>query len=311
MINVAGLLGAVYLASALKKEGTASQVVFLVLIMSLNVIVLSRDLFNIFVFLEVASIAVAGLIILQKGLNAVSAGFKYMIATGLISSLLLLGIIFIYRFSGTLNLDMVIESNPMIKQGAMVSTFLILVAIILELKPFPANGWALDVYQAAHPGLSAMLSSAVATANLYVLYKFSGLNTESSMYFVGLIGLITFVGSNLLGMNQTNARRLLGYSSVGQVGLLVAIMGLIPHANPNFKLIFIGILTSHYFAKAGLFWIAGIVKNQNLKEWSVLRNKPVLLFLFLSFVLALTGFPPFPSFWGKWQLIMNYRIKEI
>ncbi|WP_346859216.1 proton-conducting transporter membrane subunit [uncultured Draconibacterium sp.] len=305
LVNVAGLLGAVYMASTLKKVGTASQVVFLVLIMSLNVIVLSRDLFNIFVFLEVASIAVAGLIILQKGLNAVSAGFKYMIATGLISSFLLLGIIFIYRFSGTLNLDMVIESNPMIKQGAMVSTFIIMVAILLELKPFPANGWALDVYQAAHPGLSAMLSSAVATANLYVLYKFSGLNTESSMYFVGLIGLITFVGSNLLGMNQTNARRLLGYSSVGQIGLLVAIIGFIPHSNENFKLIFIGLLTSHYFAKAGLFWIAGIVKTEKLKEWSVLRNKPILLFLFLSFVLALTGFPPFPSFWGKWQLIME------
>jgi formate hydrogenlyase subunit 3/multisubunit Na+/H+ antiporter MnhD subunit len=305
LVNIAGLLGAIYLTSALKKTGIGSQVVYLVLIMSLNVIVLSRDLFNIYVFLEVASIAVAGLIILQKGLNAVTAGFKYMLATGVISSILLMGIIFIYRFSGTLNLDQVIESNPLLKQGALVSTFLIFIAIILELKPFPANGWALDVYEAAHPGLSAMLSSAIATANLYVLYKFSGMATQNMLYFVSLIGLITFVGSNLLGMNQTNARRLLGYSSVGQIGLLVAIMGLIPHANQNFKLISIGILTSHYFAKAGLFWIAGIVKTENIREWSVLRRKPVLLFLFLSFVLALTGFPPFPSFWGKWQLVME------
>ncbi len=305
LINIVGLLGAIYMGSTLKKNGSGSQVVFLVLFMSLNVIVLSRDLFNIFVFLEVGSIAVAGLVILQKGVKAVSAGFKYMLATGIIAGIFLIGIIFIYRFTGSLNLDQIIQSNPAIKQGALISSFLILIAIILELKPFPANGWALDVYQAAHPGLSAILSSAVGTANLYVLYKFTGMAGDSLMHYISLIGIVTFVGSNLLGINQKKARRLLGYSSVGQIGLLIAIMGLLPHSNSNFKLIFFGILTSHYFAKAGLFWISGIIKAENIKEWSVLRKKPVLLFLFLSFILALLGFPPFPSFWGKWQLVME------
>ncbi len=305
LINIAGLLGAIYMTSALKKTGTGSQVVFLVLIMSLNVIVLSRDLFNIFVFMEVGSIAVAGLIIVQKGLDAVTAGFKYMMASGIIAGILLIGIIFVYHFTGSLNLDQVIETNPLLKQGALISTFLILIAIVLELKPFPANGWALDVYEAANPGLSAMLSSAVATANLYVLYKFSGMATESLLYFLSLIGLVTFVGSNLLGINQTKARRLLGYSSIGQIGLLVAIIGLLPHSSTNFKFIFFAVLTSHYFAKAGLFWISGIIKAENIKDWAALRQKPILLFLFLTFVLALMGFPPFPSFLGKWQLILD------
>ena len=305
LVNVVGLLGAVYMASSLKKHSTGSQVVFLVLFMSLNVVVLSRDLFNIFVFLEVGSIAVAGLIILQKGINAISSGFKYMLATGIISSILLIGVIFMYRFAGSLNLDQIIASNPVIKQGALISSFLILIAIVLELKPFPANGWALDVYESAHPGLSAMLSSAVATANLYVLYKFTGLANEALLHYLSLIGLFTFVGSNLLGMNQTKARRLLGYSSVGQIGLLVAIIGLLPHTSSNFKFIFFAILTSHYFAKAGLFWISGIVKAENIKDWAALRKKPILLFLFLTFILALMGFPPFPSFWGKWQLILD------
>jgi len=305
MINLAGLLGAVYMAPAMKKNGTGSMMVFLVLFMSLNVISLSRDLFNIFVFLEVGSIAVAGLVILEKGLHAVSAGFKYMVATSVIGSILLIGIIFMYSFTGSLNLDQIIGDSTLFRQGAMISLFLILIAVILELKPFPANGWALDVYQAAHPGLSAMLSSAVATANLYVLYKFSGMASEGLLHFLSLIGLLTFVGSNFLGINQTNARRLLGYSSVGQIGLLVAIIGLLPHSGNNFKMIFIGILASHFFAKAGLFWLAGIVRMDELKKWSALRQKPVLLFLFITFILALTGFPPFPSFWGKWQLVME------
>lgn len=305
LVNIVGLLGAIYMASALQKKGTGSQVVFLVLMMSLNVIVLSRDLFNIFVFMEVGSIATAGLIILQKGIHAVSSGFKYMLATGLIASILLIGIIFLYHFTGTLNLDFVMGNSPVLKQGALVSSFLILIAILLELKPFPANGWALDVYESAHPGISAMLSSAVGTANLFVLYKFTALAGSSMMYYISLIGLVTFIGSNLLGINQTKARRLLGYSSVGQLGLLVAIIGLIPSLGSNFKLIFFGILTSHYFAKAGLFWISGMVKSEEIKGWAALRKNPVLMFLFLIFVLALTGFPPFPSFWGKWQLVME------
>ncbi len=305
MVNIAGLLGAVYMYSVLKKIGTGGQVVYLILLISLNVIVLSRDIFNIFVFLEVGSIATAGLIIFQKGIKAVSAGFKYMLASGVIAGLLLIGIIFIYRFTGSLNIDTIIQENPVFKQGALISVFLILISVILELKPFPANGWALDVYQASHPGFSAILSSVIGTANLYVLYKFSGLASETLFYYLSLIGLVTFVGSNLLGMNQDNARRLLGYSSVGQIGLLVAVLGLIPQANSNFKIIFFGLLISHYFAKAGLFWISGIVKKSGLKSWSALRKKPVLLFLFISFILALTGFPPFPSFFGKWQLVLE------
>jgi len=117
MVNIAGLLGAVYMYSVLKKIGTGGQVVYLILLISLNVIVLSRDIFNIFVFLEVGSIATAGLIIFQKGIKAVSAGFKYMLASGVIAGLLLIGIIFIYRFTGSLNIDTIIQENPVFKQG--------------------------------------------------------------------------------------------------------------------------------------------------------------------------------------------------
>jgi formate hydrogenlyase subunit 3/multisubunit Na+/H+ antiporter MnhD subunit len=178
------------------------------------------------------------------------------------------------------------------------------------LKPFPANGWGLDVYQAAEPGLSALISSAIATANLFVLYKLMSFAGESMYYFISLIGMVTFVGSNLLGINQQNAKRLLGYSSVGQIGLLVMILGLSPFIGENLALIVFGILISHYFAKAGLFWLAGIIKSESpmalgIKDWTVLRKNPVLLFLFIAFALALVGFPPFPSFWGKWQLIME------
>ena len=305
LINFVGLLGAIYMASTLKKNGAGSQVVLLVFLMSLNVIVFSRDLFNIFVFLEVGSIATAGLVILQKGVKAVSAGFKYMVATGIIAGILLMGIIFLYHFTGSLNIDFIDINNSGFKQGALISSFLILIAIVLELKPFPANGWALDVYEASNPGVAALISAGSATAIFFVLNKLMVIANDQWYTIIAIAGLVTFVGSNLLGTKQDRAQRLLGYSSVGQLGLLMAIIGFKPYLGDKFEFIAITILISHYFAKAGLFWLAGIIEKENLKDWSILRRKPYLLVLFGTFVFVLIGFPPFPSFYGKWELIMH------
>ncbi len=305
LINIVGVLGAIYMVSPLKKNGTGSQVVFLVLFMSLNVIVLSRDLFNIFVFLEVGSIALAGLIILQKGTNAISAGFKYMLATGIISGILLIGIIFIYRFTGSLNIDSIIATNPILKQGAFVSAFLVIIAIVLELKSFPANGWGLDVYEASHPGIGAILSAASATATYFVLYKIVDIAGSQFNYYIAIIGVVSFVGSNLLALKQENSKRLLGYSSIGQIGLLMIILGFKDILGENTTYVAFGILVSHYLAKAGLFWLSGIVKQKNIKGWAVIRKKPYFLFLMGTFIFALIGFPPFPSFFAKWTLVMD------
>lgn len=305
LINVAGLLGGVYMYKTLKQQGTHSMMVYLIFIMALNVIIMTRDVFNLFVFLEVTSIATAGLIILDTNSKSIQAGFKYMIATSIIAGILLLGIIFAYNFTGSLNLADLSDGTLAMIKGGSVAVFMILIAIILELKPFPANGWALDVYEAADPGLGAMISAASATAMLFVLYKIMELAGESWYPVVASIGAITFFASNWLGIKQSKARRMLSYSSVGQIGLLMIILGLKPYLGDNTAFIAFTILISHYLAKAGLFWLSGLIKGDTLKDWAALRKQPLLLVLFGTFIFALIGFPPFPSFFGKWELIMQ------
>jgi len=72
----------------------------------------------------------------------------------------------------------------------------------------------------------------------------------------------------------------------------------------TYGFILISLFFNHFFAKAGLFWLAGIVKKEAINEWSVLRKKPLYLFLFGLFAFALLGMPPFAGFWGKWALVM-------
>ena len=267
MINSIGLLGGIYLFKSLIKQGKNAIAVYIILLMGLNVIVLTQDMFNLFVFLEVQSIATAGMIVLHKKKHAVSSGFKYMIATGIIAGILLLGIIFAYYFTGSLNIADFINANP---------------------------------------GVAAIISSASGTAVLFVLYKLASIGSFDGYELLANLGIITFVGSNLLGIKQKNARRLLGYSSVGQIGLLVMIIGFSPVLRDKFTFIAFTIVV----AKAGLFWLAGIVKKDNIKKWSALRKKPFLLVLFGTFVFTLIGFPPFPSFFGKWELIMVLAAKS-
>ncbi len=305
IINVVGFLGGMYLFKDLKKTGPNAMMVYLVFIMSLNVVVMTRDMFNLFVFLEVGSIATAGLILLTKNGNALQAGMKYLIASGIISGILLIGIIFAYYFSGSLNIDDLLAANLGAYKASVVAVFLIYVSIILELKPFPANGWGIDVYTAANPGIGALVSAATASAGFYVLYKLLPLGGAAWLNYIAVIGGITFVGSNLMGTKQENPNRLLGYSSIGQIGLLMMILGLSDILGEKMMFIAFGILISHYAAKAGLFWLSGIINAKDIKGWAALRKAPFLLFLFGTFVFALIGFPPFPSFFGKWELIMT------
>jgi len=305
LINLGGLLGGIYLFFNFGRKGRNAYVVYLVFLMSLNVVIMTRDLFNLFVFLEVSSIATAGLILIERGNRAVGAGFKYIIATTIISSILLIGTIFAYYYTGSLNIDDLVAANLTATSGGAIAVFLILVAAILEMKPFPANGWGLDVYEGSHQGFSAVVSAATATASYFMLYKLMALAGNSWDHYVAIIGAITFVGANLLGVKQKFARRLLAYSSVGQLGLLMLILGLRTYLGDNLDYVVFGILTTNFLAKTGFFWLAGIIKAKTLKEWAIIRRKPFFLFLMGTFIFALIGFPPFPSFFGKWTFIME------
>ncbi len=308
MVNFIGLLGGIYLFFNFGRKGRNAYVVYMVFLMSLNVVIMTRDIFNLFVFLEISAIATAGLILIERGNRAVGAGFKYIIATSIISSILLIGIIFAYFYTGTLNIDGLVQAHLSTTATGGIAVFLIMIAAVLEMKPFPANGWGLDVYEGSHQGFSAVVSVATATASYYVLYKLlaiAGPIGSQWDYYLALMGAVTFIGSNLLGVKQKFARRLLAYSSIGQLGLLMLILGLRKYLGDNLDYVVLGILITNLFAKTGFFWLAGIVKAKTLKEWAIIRRKPFFLFLMGTFVFALIGFPPFPSFFAKWTMVMN------
>jgi formate hydrogenlyase subunit 3/multisubunit Na+/H+ antiporter MnhD subunit len=305
-VNTAALFGARYMLDELKEQAS-SLLLFLIWIMGINGMVMTRDLFNLFIFVEITAVASFVLVALQRNAMALSAGFKYVIAGTMASGFLLLGTMLLYYQTGTLNIDdLVLHKAMIVGPLGTAALMLVLGAVLIELKPFPANGWGLDVYQAAPAGIASLVSVGVSAAYLFALYKILPLLTIF-LPVIAVTGLVTFVASNFIGLRQTGARRLLGYSSVGQLGLMIAAMALLTRLSlsEHIPLVVGGLFISHFLAKAGLFWLAGMIKGSELGDWSRLRSRPFLLVVFLFLITALAGLPPFPTFWAKWQLVMS------
>jgi len=307
LANLAGLMSAIFLFKKFKETHISGLILYLILIMGVNGLVMTRDLFNMFVFMEIVSISTYALISFDEDKRSFSAGFKYMLAGGITSTFFLLGVIFIYYYTGNLNLDFIISSPSMLAMKTGVfSVFVLLISVFIELKPFPANGWALDVYEAVNSGIVSVIAVVNSAAILFVFYKILPLlSSEYLSVFMGA-GIVTFLFSNLIGIKQSNPKRLLGYSSIAQMGLVVAVVSFAHKTGlPNGLILLIagGFFLNHFLAKAGLFWITGIVQKNNIKDWAVLRNNVPLLLLFGVLLFALVGLPPFPGFWAKWELI--------
>jgi len=305
LINLIGLLGLGPIHRYIRDNGRLSAVIYLLYFMALNGIVLTRDIFNYFVFIEISTMAVAGMLLYKRSGNLLRAGFSWLIASGFISIFLILGAVLIYFKTGVLDIDTLFQEKTVLVYSGSAAAFFLFISLLLELKPFPANGWALDVYEWAPPEISAVISGAGVTAGLFALYKFLPVTGEMWIPLLTIVGLLTFVFSNLTALKQEKVNRMLGYSSVGQAGLIAAVISLKNILGNDFVFIVSSLTIIHALSKAGLFWLSRLTQFEYTKDWSGIKKHPVLIFLTGLFIFALLGLPPFPSFFAKWALIMS------
>ncbi len=305
-VNLAGLLAAWHYLPRLR-ETAAALLLCVILVMGIDGMIMTRDLFNLFIFIEITALASYGLIGLEGSAAVLAAGFKYIIATSVASALFLLGTIFVYHQTGTLNIDGMIASRGLISGPiGFVALLLLLTSLLIELKPWPANGWGLDVYETAPGGIASLISVGVSAGVLFALFKLLPL-LEGFLTTIAVVGGLTFLISNLIGLKQDNARRLLGYSSIGQIGLLTLALAVLHQfgGQDSLALVVGGLFVNHLLAKAGLFWLTDLVQRERIEDWSAIAGRPLLGVSFGICIAALVGLPPFPGFWAKWELTLQ------
>ena len=308
LADATALVAALYLAPRDREGGgVRGLMIQLMVLLGAHGLILTRDLFNLFVFLEITAIGTYAIILYGKEGPALEAGLKYLLIGAIASVLILLATGLLYRFTGTLYIDEMAQKIGGLTFAAVCTAqVLLLVGFLAELKLFPVNGPAIDLYEGAEPGVMAFIVGTALNAMFFAFTKvFALYQTELCHITVMAVGMATYVISNLLAIRQTRTRRILGYSSSAQMGLLVFLWPLVDK-HPELLVAVALLLLNHTVAKAGLLWLTGIHGGETLPEWAgAFRSRPFLAIAFIVMVLAVAGLPPFPGFWGKWDALVT------
>jgi len=326
IINVVGFLTVLYSISYIKRF-TAENLfyaLFCLMIGGMNGVVLSGDLFNIFVFLEISVISSYALVAFGVEKNELEASFKYQILGGLASFLILFGIGFIYWKTKTLNIA---DIREVFKSGYDRSFYifvelLFLCGFGLKAAIIPFHAWLPDAHSSAPSPISAMLSGVLIKAvGIYVIIRLFFNMFEISQnisILITTLGTLSMVIGVFLAIGQWDIKRLLAYHSISQMGYVILAVGMgmiLISRGDNSEVAVLAIaggifhLVNHAAFKGLLFLNAGAIEytigTRDLKEMGGLaRSMPVTSATSFIASMSISGIPPFNGFFSKLIIII-------
>ncbi len=298
------------------RKGFPVYGVLMLLLAGLLGVVVTGDIFNLFVFLEIYSISSYALIALG-GKRALVAGFRYLILGSIAGCFFLLGIGFIYFTTGSLNMADIARLLPALYQSPAVlaaATFIV-VGLGIKMALFPLHVWLPDAHSYAPPVIAAILASVQLEVAAYALIRML-LSVFGIEYLSQYLPVTTIIGwcsvagviiGSIMAIAQRDFKRMLAYSTVSQV----AYIGLgIALANPLGLIGALLHILNHAFMKSCLFLVAGGIRHQTgFREipWFIGlgRRMPLMMGAFVVAALAMVGIPPTAGFFSKWYLILG------
>ncbi len=323
---VVGVVVATYASASLGDAHEAHVVaipaafwpLWLMLLAGLNAIYLSTDLFNLYVALEVVTLAAITLVSLPGTRSTIGAALVYLLATLVGSLAFLFGVALLYGAHGTLSL---FELGPLLEGGPLAWSALGLMTLGIMVKAafFPLHFWLPDAHGHALPPVSALLSGLVVKAGFYLFVRlwfdaFPSIVTPAFGPALGALALAGIVWASLLALGEGRLKRLLAYSTVAQLGLmLLAVpLALVSAASLGAQTasgspgIEAGLMLalSHGLAKAALFlsagaFIRGVGSDALAQLGGLARRLPLAVLAFALAAWTLLGLPPSGGYEAK------------
>ena len=297
---------------------------FMLMVAGMNGVVLSGDIFNLFVFLEIASLASYALVGFGCEHEELEASFKYMVLGSIASSFVLFGVALVYGNTGSLNMAYIAQaiSRTGITAGLGFAMGLFVAGFGLKAALVPFHAWLPDAHPSAPAPISAMLSGVLIKAlGIYALCRmvFNVFGVTVPMGWVlTVLGLLSMVGGAFLAMGQWDIKRLMAYSSISQIGYVVlgiGMGGIILANDGNVAWASLAILgglfhlVNHAVYKSLLFLTSGSLEmstgTRELKQMGGLAEKmPVTRTTATIASASIAGIPPFSGFWSKLLLVI-------
>ncbi len=309
IISLVGFVVAVYNIRFVEEEPNEKyHMLFLLLTAGATGMVLTGDIFNLFVFLEITSISSYALTAFLRDRDGAEAAFKYLLIGSMASTFILLGIALIYATTGTLNMAQIaVRLKDVDPRIAIMALILLITGFGIEAEMFPLNGWAPDAYSQAPTPIGAAFGGIVVKAGVYALARliYTIFSFQGIFHFILIAGIITLLIAEMSAIRQKQLKRMLAFSSIGQMGLVLIALGLATTRGVEGGLFQ---MFNHAMIKPLLFLSAGYLVfysgSKNIEDMDGMgRVKPLLSFFFAFGAFAILGLPPLSGFWSKFIIL--------
>jgi NADH-quinone oxidoreductase subunit N len=275
----------------------------------------ATDLLVIFVALEILSLSVYVLTgIRRQSAVGAEAGFKYFLLGSFSSAFFLYGIAFAFAISGSTRLEDISVALSSQAGGApsipaLMAVGLLAVGFCFKISAVPFHMWTPDAYEGAPTIVTAFMSTGVKAAAFaaFVRVFLSPLEPMQTHWIplLSAIAIVTMILGTVVGVVQTNIKRMLAYSSIAHAGYLM--LGIIA-ANDTGKAAVLFYLLTYAVSNLGALGIVALLgsaqhPHDQLRDFAGLwKSRPGLAALMTIFLLSLGGFPPLAGFIGKWYI---------
>ncbi len=295
------------------RTGDAPEYMTLILSVVVGAMLLAsmRDLFGIFLALELATIPSYAMVAFDRSRReSAEGGMKYLITGVIASSVLLYGLVLIYGVAGSANLTQVAEAfSGELTPVGLVGIGLMVSGFAFKLSAAPFHFWTPDAYQGAPTSAAAFLSVAPKAATFAVLLRIlvEGLPgaTPTWASIIAVIAIITMFVGNLSALRQRNVRRMLAFSSVAHSGYVLVAFAAIQGGGQQTGIQAVLIYSAAYAVmNLGAFFAIDLVGEDAKSFNGLFKTQPALALCMGVFMAALVGIPPFSGFFGKAWVIL-------
>jgi len=313
-VNLVAFMVAVYSIGYMKPcdDRWKFFALFSLMLAGMNGVLIAGDIFNLYVFMEVAAIAGYFLVAFETRAEELEAAFKYAVMGALASIFILLGIAILYSYASTLNMAEMARLFAQVPVGATVKFVgvLFLMGFGLKAALVPFHSWLPYAHSSAPAPVSAMLSGvSIKVLGIYALarifFNVLGVSPYLSNLLIALAVLSMVVGG-ILAFGQSDIKRLFAYSSISQIGYIALGLGV---GTPFSILGAVFHLMNHSIFKSLLFLNSGAIERMTgTKDLGKIRGivsrDPVTGYTSLAGALSICGIPPLGGFWSKFVIIL-------
>lgn len=289
---------------------------FLAMETGLNGSLLTGDLFTFFIFLELMVLSSVAMVAMSDNKYGLEAAIKYLFISGMGTLFLLTGLAAMYTTFGTLNLAHMAQllaegDRPLLARSAAV---MLMSAFLLKSAVFPFHFWQPDFHTTAPTAVSSMLSSVIVKVGIYMIIRTLTLLFTEEAHQIGqlliVLGVIGIFFGSFAALRTYNGKRVLAYSTIGQVGFILVAIG---WGHPLALTAAIIYAFNHAFIKSALLMIMGLVASQNhehsvdFKDINGIGHKlpPIIGMLWFVGGMSLSGLPPLNGFISKFAIVRS------